>query len=263
MKLGISTASFFTKVPTENCFASLHEMGVPLTEVFLSTYSEYEKGFVDALKERLTDDLSVHSVHALSSTFEGLLFSQSQRVKDDAEQFFHKVCYAGNVLGAKYLTFHGPSNLKKSPSMVDIGKFAERFEELADIAKTYGLFIAVENVHYSHFSTPDAIKTLLKSAPSLWMTLDVKHAYYAGYDPTRFIDSAEERLATVHIADISRDDTTALPGNGKLNLEKFLKEIYKHELDPAVIIEAYPSDFAYMDELKQGYKYLEDIINNL
>ena len=45
MKLGISTASFFTKVPTESCFAALREMGVDLTEVFFSSYSELEKGF--------------------------------------------------------------------------------------------------------------------------------------------------------------------------------------------------------------------------
>lgn len=263
MKLGISTASFFAKVPTENCFNTLRELGVPLTEVFLSSYSEYEKGFVDALKERLTDDLTVHSVHALSSTFEGLLFSQSQRVKDDAEHLFRKVCYAGNALGAKYYTFHGPSNLKKSPSMVDVGKFAGRFEELADIASTYGLYIAVENVHYCHFSTPDIMKNLLRSAPSLWMTLDVKHAYFAGYDSIRFIDAADGRLATVHVSDIGKDDATVLPGNGKLNLERLFKEIDKHKLDPAVIIEAYPKDFTYMDELKQGYKYLKDLLDNL
>ncbi len=263
MKLGISTASFFGKVPTENCFGSLREMGVPLTEVFLSSFSEYEKGFVDALKSRLTDDVKVHSVHALSSTFEGLLFSQSRRVKDDAEQFFRKVCYAGNALGAKYYTFHGPSDLKKSPSLVDVGTFAERLEELASIASTYGLYIAVENVHYCCFSTPDAIKALLKSAPSLWTTLDVKHAYYAGYDPLRYLDAADGRLATVHVADIGKDDATVLPGSGKLNFERLFREIDKRELDPAVIIEVYPRDFTYNDELKQGYMYLKNMIDNL
>ncbi len=263
MKLGISTASFFTKVPTENCFNALREMGVPLTEVFLSSYSEYEKGFVSALKERLTGDLTVHSVHALSSTFEGLLFSQSRRVRDDADQFFHKVCYAGNTLGAKFYTFHGPSALKKSPSMVDVSTFADRFEQLAGIAGTYGLHLAVENVHYCHFSTPDAIRALLKSAPSLWATVDVKHAYYAGYDVMRYVDAAEGKLATLHVADIGKDDSTVLPGMGKLNFEKLLREIDKRKLDPAVIIEVYPSNFTYTEELKNGYKYLKDIIDNL
>ena len=107
MKTGISTASLFTKVPTENCFSVLSGMGVNTTEVFLSTYSEYEKGFVDALGQRLGDTLKVHSVHALSSQFEGELFSPSNRVRDDAELLFRKICYAGNVLGAKYYTFHG------------------------------------------------------------------------------------------------------------------------------------------------------------
>lgn len=263
MKPGISTASFFTKQPTESCFATLHEMGVPLTEVFLSSYTEFEKWYVDALKTRLTDDIKVHSVHALSSTFEGLLFSQSQRVRDDAEQFFRKVCYAGNVLGAKYYTFHGPSNLKKSSPHVDVESYADRFEELAEIARTYGLYIAVENVHYCSFSTPEIMKALLKACPSLCATLDVKHAYYAGFDPLRFLDAVDNRLVTVHATDIGKDEETCLPGDGKLNFERLFREIDKRGLDPAVIIEAYPKDFTYPDELKQSYRYLKDLIDHL
>lgn len=263
MKLGISTASFFTKVPTESCFAALKEMDVHTAEVFLSSFSEYEKGFADALGARLTDDISVHSVHALSNTFEGELFSQSSRVKDDAELLFRKVCYAGNVLGAKYYTFHGPTNLKKSTVQTDVAAFAERFAYLADVARTYGLYIAVENVHYCRFATPEIFRALLRSCPALCATVDVKHSIYAGYDPMRFIDAAEDRLVTLHVTDVNKEEETALPGNGRVNFEKLFKEIDKRELDPAVIIEAYPRDFSFQSELKTSYDYLKNIIVNL
>lgn len=263
MKLGISTASFFTKVPTESCFAALKEMDVHTTEVFLSSFSEYEKGFADALGARLAGlgGLSVHSVHALSNTFEGELFSQSQRVKDDAEMFFRKVCYAGNVLGAKYYTFHGPTNLKKSSTQIDVAAYAERFAYLADVARTYGLYIAVENVHYCRFATPEIMRALLKSCPALCATVDVKHSIYAGYDPIRFIDAAEEKLVTLHVTDVGKDDETTLPGRGRFNFEKLFKEIGKRDLDPAVVIEAYPRDFTYPSELKTSYDYLKNIID--
>ncbi len=263
MKLGISTASFFTKVPTESCFAALREMGVDLTEVFFSSYSELEKGFADALGERLTGGLTVHSVHALSNTFEGELFSPSNRVRDDAEAFFRKVCYAGNVLGAKYYTFHGPTNLKKSSAPVDVNAFAERLSYLADIAKTYGLYIAVENVHYCKFSTPELFRALFRACPSVCATVDVKHSLFAGYDPIKFVDAAEDKLVTLHVTDVTKDDETALPGKGRFNFEKLFREIDKRGLSPAVIIEAYARDFRLMDELKASYIYLKNMINDI
>lgn len=263
MKLGISTASFFTKVLTENCFSALRDMNVHTTEVFLSSSSEYEKGFVDALASRLNGDMTVHSVHALSNQFEGELFSQSRRVRDDAEAVFRKICYAGNALGAKYYTFHGPLSLKRSPPSVDVGSIAERFNELADIARTYGVIIALENVHYCRFKTPEIIREVLKNCPDLAATVDVKHSVFAGYDPIKFIDAVEDRLVTLHVTDVDRDENTFIPGRGKFNFEKLFKEIDKRGLDPTVLIEAYPKDYTYNEELADSYKHLKEIIENL
>ena len=55
MKLGISTACFYLREHVEATFEILHSMGVDTTEVFLNTFSEYEKSFVEALKERKGD----------------------------------------------------------------------------------------------------------------------------------------------------------------------------------------------------------------
>lgn len=256
MKTGISTASLFTKVPTESCFTPLRDMGVDVIEVFLSTYSEYEKGFVDALGQRLEGTVKVHSVHALSSQFEGELFSPSNRVRDDAEQLFRKICYAGNVLGAKYYTFHGPLNLKKSSPVTDVAAYAERFSYLAGVAKTYGMIIAVENVHYCKFASPELMRDLMRACPSLCATIDVKHSLFSGYDPIKYIDAVEDRLVTVHVTDVTKEETTALPGKGRYDFEKLFKELDKRKLEPAVIIEAYARDFTYLEELKASYDYL-------
>ncbi len=263
MKIGISTASFFTKVPTESCFAELRGMGVGMTEVFLSTYSEYEKGFADALAARLDGTLKVHSVHALSSQFEGELFSPSNRVRDDAEQLFRKVCYAGNALGARYYTFHGPLDLKKSSADTDVNAYAERFSYIADIAKTYGIKIAVENVHYCKFASPELMRALMNACPALCATIDVKHSIFSGYDPLKFIDAVGDRVVTVHVTDVTKDEATALPGKGRYDFEHFFRETEKRGIEPAVIIEAYARDFTYIEELKASYDYLRGIADKV
>ena len=52
MKLGVSTACFYGKEHVEDTFEILKNMGVDTTEVFLNTFSEYEKPFVEELVKR-------------------------------------------------------------------------------------------------------------------------------------------------------------------------------------------------------------------
>ena len=137
------------------------------------------------------------------------------------------------------------------------------FFYLADTACSYGLYIAVENVHYCRFATPDLFRALLRACPSLCATVDVKHSVFAGYDPIRFIDAAEDRLVTLHVTDVTKEDITALPGKGRYDFEKLFREIDKRGLEPAVIIEAYARDFAYLEELKASYDYLKSIADKL
>ena len=116
MRLGISTACFFGRENVESTFDVLRSMNVDVTELFLNTFSEYEKPFVDALVER-KGDIKVHSVHAHGTCFEPELFSSYDRIRDDAEQTFRKVCYAGFVTGAKCSTVRSSSRIERSISI--------------------------------------------------------------------------------------------------------------------------------------------------
>ncbi len=257
MQLGISTASFFRKVLTENCFAKLAEMGVTTTEVFLSSYSETDSGFADALAEK-KGDINVHSVHALAIQFEEQLFSKAPRVRDDAEMYFRRVLYAGNVLGAKYYTFHGPINLVKSGEPMLIERYADVMNGLADIADSYGIFISQENVHYCYANNPDFFRSLIKLCPKVKTTLDIKHAIISGYDPLSFLEVMDDRLVTVHAVDVDRDGAPRLPGKGRYNFDRLFKEIdnRKQKINPAVLIEGYARNFASLDELEESYMFL-------
>ena len=262
MKLGIATTSFFNRVQTESAFDVLRQLGVDSTEVFLNTFSEYERPFVDALVPR-KGNISVHSVNCLGVQFEPQLFSPSVRARADAESIFRKVCYAGFVLGAKYYTFHGPINLKNRVYKYDYEKLGERMNQLVDIAQSYGINISYENVHWAYSSEPDFFKGILKYCPRLYTTLDIKQAIQADIDPYKFLDAMGNRISTIHLSDVSRAGDTVLPGQGKFNFEKFFRELEKRNVNTHAFIEAYWRDYHDVKELREIYDNILDIFEKI
>lgn len=255
MKVGISTASFFTKLPTESVFDALRQMRCKVTEVFLNTYYEYEKAFVEALYERV-GAIEINSVHALGTQFEPELFNESQRVRTDAELFFRKVCIAGKVLGAKYYTFHGPMMFKNKKYNIDFVKFATRLNEIIEIALSYGIELSYENIHYSYFSEPAFFETLSGLCPKLRATLDTKHAVLSGYNINKYIDVMGSRLSTVHICDVSKFGNPCLPGKGKIDFDKLMQSLLKAQYTGDLLIEVYNNTYADVKELKSAYDHI-------
>ena len=49
MELGISTASFYTKLATEDTFSQIASIGANVCEVFLSSFSEYNGAILDEI----------------------------------------------------------------------------------------------------------------------------------------------------------------------------------------------------------------------
>jgi len=258
LRVGISTASFFNRIATENCFATLKQMHVDTAEVLLNTFSEYEKPFVDALVQR-KDDIYVHSVQALAAQFEPQLFNTNPRVRADAEAIFRKVCYAGAMLGAKFYTFHGPTRLKRRNYTFDFAKFGETVNKLCEIAESYGLRLSYENVHWTYFNYPDFFKQLKKECPSLCGTLSLSQALKSGFDVYKFLDVMEDRVSTVHLCDTVKDDTL-LPGKGKFNFEKLFRELDKRNVNVHIFIEVYSKDYKDTNELKDSYDYIRKLL---
>ena len=259
MKLGISTASLFGRVQTESAFDVLRQMGVDKTEVFLNTFSEYEKPFVDAIITR-RGNVNVHSVHCLSTQFEPQLFSGNARVCADAENLFRKVCYAGYMLGAKFYTFHGPTRIKKRDYKFDYIKLGNRVNRLIEIAQSYGMNVSYENVHWTYANEPEYFRQLLKQCPRLFTTLDVKQALQAGHDPVKFLDAMGNRISTIHLCDVDKNGETAIPGKGKFNFEKFFRELEKFNVNVPALVEVYAHDYKDLNELKSAYDYIMNTI---
>ncbi len=262
MKIGISTACFYSIEHVEATFEILRNMGVNTTEVFLNTFSEYEKPFADALVGR-KGDMKVHSMHAHGTCFEPELFSAYDRIRNDAEVIFRKVCYAGFVLGAKYLTFHGPFLKPGRAVNLDYAKFGERVNELCSIAESFGMQIAYENVNWAYGNNPEFFKGLYKYCPSLKATLDVKQAFYCESDPYKFLDVMQDRLVTVHLCDMDAKLNPVMPLSGRFNFEKFFRELNETNPEITMLLEVYSHCFKTYDELKENYNKLNDLIKKV
>lgn len=254
MKVGISTSTFFNTVAPENVFDIMRKMRVDTTEVCLTTFSDYEKPYIDRLAS-LRGNMDVVSVSPLSSQFEPQLFSPNMRVRADAELLFRKVCYACFVFGAKFYTFCGPINLFDRDSF-DFQRLGQRFVQLMDIAATYGVNISLKNMYWSYASDPGFFKQIFKRCPRLFATPSIHHAELAGYDVREFIDAIPPgRISHIEVVDFVKNDW-CLPGRGKYRFDKLFAELDKRRITAPVLMTA-PSD-SYTDfvQVRDSFEYL-------
>ena len=83
MQTGISTATLFVRRNNEDALALFSEWGVPVAEVFLTSFCEYDPAFARLCAEK-KGGVQVHSVHVLNTQFEPQLYAKHPRVTGDA-----------------------------------------------------------------------------------------------------------------------------------------------------------------------------------
>ena len=175
MEIGISTATYFAKLPTEDTFEYIKEAGANICEVFMDTFSEYTPEFGRLFKENSEKyGVKVYSVHASNLNYEPNLNNPTKRARDDSEVFYRQVLANGRLLNAKSYTYHGGTRLKRRQYTFDFEKLGKRIEELCGIAKEYGIDMSYETVHWAYFSYPEFFENLEKFSPSVKCTLDIK-----------------------------------------------------------------------------------------
>ena len=153
MEIGISTATYFAKLPTEDTFEYIKDAGANICEVFMDTFSEYTPEFGRLFKENSEKyGVKVYSVHASNLNYEPNLNNPTKRARDDSEVFYRQVLANGRLLNAKSYTYHGGTRLKRRQYTFDFEKLGKRIEELCGIAKEYGIDMSYETVHWAYFS---------------------------------------------------------------------------------------------------------------
>lgn len=256
MEIGISSASFYPNLNTENSISFMSNLGFKSGEIFLNSPSEYEEEFVKKiLEEKNKYDFKIHSVHSFSSCFEPYLFDEYKRRRDDMFVYFKKVCKAAKILGAKCYTFHGMrwQNLNNLNYKLVI----ETYNKLAYLAMEQGIKLAQENVSWCMSSDLEFLKLVReKSKYPIYFTLDVKQAYKANITPENYIEVMKDHIVNFHINDRDCNNVCLLPGKGEVNFKKIsckLKEIGYNEIG---IIEVYSNNYSSYDEIKKSRNFL-------
>ncbi len=260
MKVGISTATFFTRLLTEDSFSVIRRLGADCAEVFLTTWYEYEPSFADLLRERKDEaGVEVYSVHALNTQFEPELFNAAERTRRDAETLYRKVLAAGQKIGAKFYTFHGRTRLKRT-AYISPEKFGRRMEELGRLALDYGITLCLENVHWAAFSFPEFFTEAKEFCPSVGAVLDIKQARQSGRDWREYIDAMGDRLRNVHISDCDAEGNIKLVGRGVFPFPELVGRLHTAGYDGPVMIEQYAGDYDNFEQVADSVKYIQNII---
>ncbi|MDE7079164.1 MAG: sugar phosphate isomerase/epimerase [Clostridia bacterium] len=266
MELGISTASYFTRMYTEQALIPIAKLGASVCEVFLATRSEYTDEFSNVLlgelqKANEITPLRIHSVHALTNQFEPELFSRNDRAYADALETFVEVLKVAQNIGATHYTFHGATMLKRAVKYnFDFDHISKRVNRLVELAGVRGVKFCYENVHWTYFSHPSYFAALKDLCPDLGCTLDIKQARQSGIDYTEYLDVMKDRLQTVHLCDYDEEGKTAIPGRGNFDFVTFFKRLRDIGYDGVCLLEVYAKDYKNDDDLKNSYEFLKDCL---
>lgn len=254
MRVGISTASLFMRKYNEDTLPLFAEWKIPVAEVFLSSFTEYEPAFAELLKAR-KGDVEVYSVHTINTQYEPQLYSASPRVRGDAFQILGKAMESARILGARSHTFHGIARLKRT-YREDIPHVAEQTLAISEFCKNYGIRLCYENVEWAFYNRPGIFKELRAACPALGGVLDIKQARVSGYDYRDYLAEMGSSLSHVHVSDFR--EKGCLPGRGGFDFDELFSRLRDVGFDGPVFIENYASDYGDLKELYESYEFLAE-----
>ncbi len=260
MQIGVSTASLFVRKTTEDALSYIREENIPYTEVFLSTYREYNRAFGKLLKERLAGGKTrVHSVHTLNTQFEPQLYSVNPRAAEDSFDILEGVMEAAEEIGAKYYTFHGVARLKKTPFRMDYDRVGMITEKIFSACAAHGVTLSYETVHWCYYNYIGFFREIKKRCPGLKGTLDIKQARQSGVFYGDFIDEMGSDIVTVHLSDLDENGKMCLPGKGCFDFAELFRRLKDVGFSGAMLIEAYQGDYGELSELKESVEFISEL----
>ncbi len=262
MQTGISTASLFGRFYTEDALSFLSRNNVKTAEVFLESFSEYNREFGEFLATR-KGNTAIHSVHTLTTQFESTLYSLNERAMKDSFDMLETTMQAAEALGAKYYTFHGLARVKRTPYVIDFERVGKLTQRIIDICAKHGVTLAYENVHWAYYNYIGFFSELKKRTTGLKGTFDIKQARQSGVDFREFIDEMGADIVTVHLSDIDENGKMCLPGRGITDFKEVFSRLRDKGFDGAILLEVYKNDFKDFSELFDSLNYVTDLANSV
>ncbi|WP_125152847.1 sugar phosphate isomerase/epimerase family protein [Clostridium rectalis] len=258
-QIGLSSASFYPDIYTEDSISLMKKLDFNIGEVFLNTPREYEDDFINKLKyESQRNNFYINSVHAFSSSFEPYLFDSYKRRKEDMLIPFKKICKAAKNLGAKCYTFHG-LRLDKGKE-IRLKSIIDVYDEIIYIALSEGIKLAQENVSWCMSADIYFLEQLLERCKyPINFTFDIKQAYKAKIAPELYLDIMGDKVINFHINDNDSNNMCLLPGKGNINYVEIYKKLKKIDYNGVYIIEVYRDNYINYKEITEAKRHLEKI----
>ncbi len=256
MDIGLSSAVFYPKVETEDSIELISGLGFKCAEIFLNTTMEFEKDFIELLKDKKEKcGLKINSVHSFSPLYEPYLFDSYKRRRIDMLKYFKKVCKAASILGASCYTFHGLRLTDMGE--IDFKLIYEVYNTLTYIAGENGIKLAQENVAWcmsSNLQYLNMIKTNTKYP--LYFTFDIKQAYKTKIHPFKYLDIMDRSLINFHVNDRDEKNICLLPGDGNVDFISIFDKIKSHNYSGNAIIEVYGNNYTSYSQLTEAKDFL-------
>ncbi len=262
MKLGMSSAGFYGRMETEEEASFLRQFDLDVCEIFLQTRSEYSGDFGRVVKDHL-QGLPCVSVHPKGTQFEPDLFGGSPRQRRDAMETLTHVLDAGQVLGASWYVFHGPSGARSPMTPERIANLPERFAAMRAAAQSRNMEILWENVNWCTLRDLACVQSALKLLPDLHFVLDVKQAYLGKTDPFDMLRQMEGRIRHVHLLDWDASGKLCLPGEGVMDFLRLFRELKKQGYDGALILEPYAAQTTDTGAVKRSVAFLRETMERV
>lgn len=261
MKYGISSSALFGRMETDRALAYLRDSGIcECAEVFFQCPDEYSGQYRKAVFEAARG-LDIVSMHMLSSSFEGMLFSASSHGREYALRETADAIRAGHELGAQRYVFHGRNRLMAAKNgivpLANAESVVRAIRPVMEELERYQMKLALENVYWSEFSCPEFGAQIAELLPEITFTLDTKQAARSGHDYHPYMDAMGKRLEHVHVYDFDDGGNVCLPGKGRFDFARFGDELRERGYDGAVIIEAYPYMYTEPQELFEALEFLK------
>lgn len=271
MKLGISTACLYP-LDTIESLKILSESECKIVEVFFNTFSEIEPLYVKKLRKICDENgMNVVSVHPFTSAFEAfMLFTPYPARFYDMAEIFKKMFAACNELGAKIIVLHGD----KAGGPLSDEEYFERFYNLAQVGREFGVTLTQENVNLFRANNVDFIAKMIENlGETAAFTFDVKQAVRGRINPFKILAAMGKNVKHVHVSDNivqdfgsgsklnSADDCSCmLPGAGDFDFKKMFEHLKFVGYDGACVLELYRACYGDAEDLVRACGALEDLI---
>jgi inosose dehydratase len=147
-----------------------------------------------------------------------------------------QACSWASELGAEHLVIGGGAQRVEPPTDRDYDLLAAGLDEVARIADGHGLVAS----YHPHLSTivesPEQVERIFSRTPIKFCP-DTGHLQAAGGDPVELVRRWRERIAYVHIKDLSADGAFVPLGQGVLDVGGVLDVLVETGFDGWVTVE--------------------------